>query len=477
MIALTLSGRTLGENLECIRRNRENIDIAELRLDLLDESEWGEAKSFPEKAGIPMILTCRRKVDGGAFILSERRRKALLLSALDGSFSYVDLEEDLRKCELDEKAKARGIKVIRSFHDFEGIPSDIYSRLKAMRRRGDVVKAAVTPKSTEDVLTLFRAKDEVGSFPMILLGMGQYGACTRILYKRIGSMLSFASEDAVAPGQFTPEEMKKLYRADKVDSKTAIYGIIGNPIGHTSSPMIHNPGFERINYNAVYVPFLTDDLKAFFRLAEYLEIRGFSVTVPFKVDVLFHVGTINRDVKIIGSCNTVVREPGIWKGYNTDHTGFLRPLGGEMPNIKNAIVLGAGGAANAIVFALRSRGVKVVILNRTVEKAKKLAELNMCSCDSLDNAKDYEGFADLVVNTTSVGLGDVNASPIPGFKFTGREIVYDIVYKPRMTRMLKDAKEKGCRLHFGSEMLFSQGKEQFKLFTGFDYPSALNPEI
>ncbi len=480
MIALVLSKPTLEENLEDVKKNRNFIDICELRVDLLEEEEKKKASLFPSMVDIPVILTIRREEDGGKWKGEEKNRKALFLKCLDGDFSYIDLEEDIKKNEVESKARTKGVKIIRSFHDFSGLPEDIVSKVAKLRKRGDVAKLAITPRSMKDVIAIFRASDELKGVEKILIGMGDYGVPTRILYKRLGSMLTFSSENAVAPGQFSPEVLKNLYRSDKVDEKTAIYGVVGNPVMHTSSPLIHNPGFHQIHYNAIYLPFLSDNIQDFLRLAEYLKIHGFSVTIPFKVDVLSYLGNITREVKQIGSCNTVIRLPNMWKGINTDYYGFLSPIMHDIEKgrVKNALVIGAGGASKAVVWGLRNMGVKVTILNRTISHAESLARLNFCQYDTLDNAFKYEGKVDLVVQTTSVGLApNFGTSPIENFHFTGKEIVYDIIYRPKYTKLLREAEKAGCTLHFGEEMLFDQGKLQFEAFTGYHYPSSLKPEI
>ncbi len=478
MICLTLSASTLEDNVALVRDNHDFIDIVELRVDLLDETEQKKAALFPQMIDLPAILTLRRVEDGGKCNLSEKQRRNLLLSALDGNFAYVDIEEDVKKGDVEAKARERGIGIIRSFHDFNGIPEDIYSRIYKLAERGDVAKAAVTPHSISDLLMLFRISDELKGIKKIIIGMGDWGIPSRILYKRVGSMLTFVSaQSSVAPGQITARDMKELYHADNVSEKTAIYGIIGNPVYHSTSPNIHNPGFRAINYDAIYLPFLVDNVRSFFALAEYLKMRGFSVTIPYKTSVLMFLGRISREVKQIGSCNTVVRGSGMWKGFNTDYYGFLSPILKDIESgrIKTALVIGAGGASKAIVWALRNRNIKVTILNRTLSRAADIAALNLCEFDTLENAKKYEGTVDLVVQTTSVGLyPDFDLNPIEGFTFTGREIVYDIIYKPKMTKLLSEAQAAGCTLHYGEEMLLEQGKFQFEMFTGYHYPKSLD---
>lgn len=478
MICLTLSESTIAACVEKVRQEREYIDMAELRLDFLTKEECAKAKDFPSLVDLPCIVTNRRVSDGGRCQLSERARRAQLLDALDGGFKYIDIEEDLKRGELDEKAERRGVRIIRSLHDFNGVPDDIFSRIQQLRSRADVAKVAVTPRGIADVITLFNAQKELEGIDKIIIGMGPYGVCTRILYKRMGSMLTFASDSETAPGQISARDLKTLYRADQVDDKTAVYGIIGHGVLKSSSPKIHNPGFRGIKYNAVFVPFEVDSVRHFFALAEHLKMRGFAVTVPFKIDVLSYCGNITREVKQIGACNTVVRTPGLWKGINTDYYGFLAPILKyiESGRIKSALVIGAGGASNAIVWALRNRGVRVTILNRTLERAQRIAAVNICQFDRLENAKAYEGQVDLIVQTTTVGM-DGWENPVEGFEFTGHEICYDIVYRPRMTKFLSDAAAKGCQLHFGDEMLIAQGMLQFEAFTGYHYPRSVKVDL
>lgn len=475
MICLTLSGPTILDNLKALADNKDYVDICELRLDLLSPSEVAKAADFPSMVDIPVILTLRRVSDGGKCTLQEKARRSLLIDTMkNGGFSYVDIEDDVKKSDVEEAAHSLGMKVIRSYHDFEGVPADIFSRVHSLASRGDVAKIAVTPHNTADVMTLFRINEELKDVPKIIIGMGEWGVATRILYKKMGSILTFGSNGkAVAPGMISARELKLLYRADQLNDNTGIYGIVGNPVMHSLSPQIHNPGFHKIHYNAVYVPFLSESIRSFLTLAEMLRMRGFSVTVPFKVDVVKYLGNITREVKQIGSCNTVVRVPNMWKGTNTDYYGFIHPIEKEIDDdrIKSALVIGAGGAAKAIVWALKMRNVKVMIVNRTKSKADELARLYGVGSDSLDNISLYEGKVDLVVQATNMGLHpyeDVN--PAENFHFSGKEIAYDIVYKPKYTKFLIAAEKAGCSLKFGWDMLMEQGKLQFESFTGYHYP-------
>ncbi len=367
MLCLTLSETTIAACVEKVNAQREYIDMAELRLAYLTKDECAKAFTFPFLAGILCIVTNRRCQEGGKCALSERVRRQQLINAMDGDFSYVDIEEDVKKGELDEKAESRGIKIIRSLHDFEKVPDDIFSRIQQLRRRADVAKVAVTPRSIADVITLFNAQKELAGTDKIIIGMGPYGIATRILYKRMGSMLTFCSDSEVAPGQLSAKLLKTLYRADQVDEKTAIYGIIGNNVTDSLSPYIHNPGFRGIKYNAIYVPFLADSVRSFFVLAENLKMRGFSVTVPYKVEVLSYCGNITREVKQIGACNTVVRMPGMWKPTTTNFYAFFAPFGKDIEEARFqcALAIGSVGPSTAMLWARRNGNVTSTIPTST----------------------------------------------------------------------------------------------------------------
>ena len=494
MLCLTLTGSTLEENRALVERNREWISLSELRLDYLSPDEQKIAASFPQTVDVPVILTLRRKIDGGRCLLGEKHRLELLYEVSKGDFSYVDIEEDVKKSDLkfkdplfeqrvdmEQSLRQRGVKIIRSYHNFECVPADIYGRISKLAAKGDIPKVAVNPTSMMDVITLFRVQTELSDLKeKIIIGMGPFGICTRILYKKCGSLLSFCSDSEAALGHLSARTMSTLYRADRLDERTHIFGIIGNPVYHTASPSIHNPGFEAIRYNAVYVPFLVDSVRAFFKLAEMIQIHGFSVTVPHKRSVQPYLGRITREVKQIGSCNTVIRIQNMWKGINTDYYGFLAPIAPSIADgsIKTALVLGSGGAARAAVWALHNHGVKVTILNRSIEHAKTLASETMSSFDTLENGNLYSKSADLVVQTTSVGMDNLEGEdPCPSLEFSGREIMYELIYKPKDTGIVKRAKKAGCRIVTGLEMLMEQGKLQFEAFTGYHYPHWIPMEI
>ena len=484
MLCLTLNGATMQENYTTLAQNQAYVQMLELRLDTLNlesKTELEEATSFPSRTSLPVILTCRRKTDGGNFIQSERKRLSLLKKVATGAFTYVDLEANVRKPEFEQELKAQGKTIIKSIHNFDGLPENLDIKISHIVAKGDLPKVAVQINGLVDLLNLFKLGKKFEKVEKkIIIGMGKYGLASRILYRKLGSMLTFCSSyDPQAVGMLSAKAMKELYQADQVDDKTSVFGVIGDPVGKSVSPAIHNLGFQAKGQNAIYVPFNVDDVRAFFVLADLLKIKGFSVTVPHKVHVLPYLGKTSREVRRIGSCNTVVRQDKTWCGSNTDYYGFLelikRPL--ETGQIKNALVLGAGGGARAIVWALRNHNVNVTILNRTLEHAKTLAVETSSAFGPLSEVSKYSGKVELIVQTSSMGMDcpndDVTNDPARDFTYTGSELVCDLVYRPQETAFLLHAQKAGCNIIHGLDMLLAQGKLQFNAFTGEDYPEEI----
>ena len=260
--------------------------------------------------------------------------------------------------------------------------------------------------------------------------------------------------------------------------QTKVYGVIGNPVMHSLSPRIHNRGFVELDFDGVYVPFLVDDLEAFLDLARLLHVEGFSVTIPHKEAVLPFLATRDETVRNTGACNTVVRRTEGWCGVNTDVDGFLEPLrkrfDGSIPGGLPCTVVGAGGAARAVVYGLSRNRARVLVVNRSSQRARRLADEFGCRWAELDTAGMalMRQYSDLIVQTTSVGMEpDTSGDPIPDYVFSGTETVYDIVYKPRETCLLRRARAAGCTVLSGRQMFLSQAHAQFKLFAGTRYPA------
>jgi 3-dehydroquinate dehydratase/shikimate dehydrogenase len=497
-ICLCLTGKTLAGNLAVLEKYRKYVDVAELRVDYLDPDERFYIRRFPEQADIPVILTIRRASDGGQFQGGEGARITLLCKAMAfaeadrrKNFAYVDMEEDLNVPSLEEAARTFGTRIIRSFHNLQGVDTDLAVRLRKLIRVGDEIpKAAVHPQNLADVLRIYQAARNLEDQEKILLGMGPYGQNTRILAERLGSFLSYTSVkneagfSAAAPGQLDPQELAETYRFRKLTAWTDIFGITGYPLTATSSPPFFNKVYSEENINAVYVPFPSDKLESFMALARELNLKGASVTVPYKEEALPYLATQSEQVQSVGACNTIVASPEGWRGYNTDCRGFsdslLDFIGEKDLKGKKITIIGAGGAARAVaseVFRLKG---KALILNRTASRAKRLADLYHFAWGETDsNGPDLAArYRDIIIQTTSVGMDpDFDGDPLPEYHFTGREKVMDIIYKPERTRFLQRAVQAGCPAQNGYDMLIRQAVYQYTFFMGTEFPTQLLSRI
>jgi 3-dehydroquinate dehydratase/shikimate dehydrogenase len=488
-ICLCLTGKTLSRNLELVEKYRKYIDLAELRVDYLHPNERFLIRRFPEQAGLPVILTVRRKVDGGLFESGEGSRVGLLSQGLAfaetdlrRNFAYVDLEEDLDVPGLEEAARTFGTRIIRSFHDLTGV-TNIAQRLKGLRKIGDeIVKAAVSPQNLEELVKIYQAAKETEGMEKIILGMGDFGISTRVLAEHLGSYLSYTSplaEDlpAAASGQMDPRELVEKYRFREITKKTRVYGVIGFPLKTSYSPRIFNTVFSHEKIDAVYVPFPVNNIDNFFSLVKELEIAGASVTIPYKEEIIPYLEDASETVRDVGACNTVKFDALGWTGINTDTQGFSESLLGLMKrkNLRSlrATVIGAGGAARAVVSEIRRLKGKCLILNRSTVRARDLALAFGYKWGGLDSQSldTMERYSDIIVQTTPVGtFPDVDEDPFSVYHFRGHETVMDLIYNPPLTAFLKRAQAEGCRVLNGLDMLIRQAKYQYQYFFERDFP-------
>ncbi len=489
LICLCLTGKTLDEDLKIIEQYKQYIDLVELRVDFLDEDERLKIRDFPTKAGFPCILTIRRVIDGGQYADGEAARTTLFARGLafanedySKNFAYVDFEEDFHIPSLQDAALAYGTKIIRSYHNMKEPVKNIAERLKKMSTsKFEIPKIAFMPHSLRDVTDLYIAMKDFKNSDQIICAMGPIGLPTRILAERFNSFLTYTSPAELIDnlrdiGHVDPKTLDTLYHFHKIDDFTKLFGITGWPLKYTSSPKIHNEGFAKTNQNAVYIPFKAESADDAFDFAENLGIKGFSVTIPHKENIIKDLKLVDRKVELIGACNTVINKHGIWTGYNTDCDGFARALLEftglqDLKKLKISII-GAGGAAKAVAYAVKSLGGKACVFNRTLSKARDIAEKYGFDYEflSLSGVTKMSRYNDIIVQTTSIGMGSKDKSnerndPIWFYEFAGTEMVYDIVYEPEETPMLVRAKKAGCRIHNGFTMLKYQGEEQFKLFT------------
>ncbi|HXE80277.1 MAG TPA: type I 3-dehydroquinate dehydratase [Vicinamibacterales bacterium] len=454
-ICATVGGATMAE----LRRARDEVrdaDIVEVRLDTVSDPDAAGALAGRTR---PVLVTCRASWEGGGFRGSEEERIALLTQAWSLGAEYVDLEERAPAAP-DFLERTGGRRVVLSRHDFHGA-GDVRLVFRSLASSpAEIVKLAVTARRVSDTLPLFELHRDAGDRRFIALAMGNAGLPTRILAARIGSAWSYAG--SAAPGQIPVARLIDEFRFRSLGAASDIYGVVGNPIMHSLSPAMHNAAFDAAGIDAVYLPIEAADAADFLNFAEGIGLKGASVTAPFKIALAGCV-RLDADARRLGALNTLRRAGEGWEGTNTDPAGFLAPLEPLIPlRGTRASVLGAGGAARAAAAALRSRGAIVTIHARREEQAADVAA-------ALDVAAGPwpppGGSWDLLVNATPVGTGRPDETPLPDFVFDGR-LVYDLIYYPPVTRLLRDASAAGCATLGGLEMLVAQAQAQFEWWTG-----------
>jgi len=458
----------------------QGAKLVELRLDYI-RGEINLKRLLGERP-CPAVVTCRRERDGGRYNGSEEDRLLLLRTAIAEGVEYVDLEEDVAGS-IPRYGKT---KRIVSMHDFHRTPDDledIHRRLSALDP--DVVKLATMANHPHDN---FRMLDLVrrSRVPTVGICMGDIGIPSRILCGKFGSPFTYATfhhERTLAPGQLSFQQMRDIYHYDRIGPETEVYGVIADPVGHSLSPLIHNTAFRHLKLDKVYVPFRVprEDLEQFIGDAPGLGIKGLSVTIPHKEAVLPHLTNADAAVRGIGATNTVIFDDEQRLGYNTDYQAamscleeVLRP--GPDPEKpfagKTALLLGAGGAGKAICYGLIQRGTRVVVTDGVPEAATELA--HRCKCHAVPWAARHSVSADVLINCTPVGMHpNVDESPFERHHLRPAMAVFDIVYNPENTLLIKEARARSCTVITGVEMFVRQACLQFELFTGRPGPADL----
>ncbi|HET9525498.1 MAG TPA: shikimate dehydrogenase [Pyrinomonadaceae bacterium] len=456
-------------------RASESADVVELRVDCLGAVE--DLQRVLDRLSRPVILTFRPSQQGGHRELDHEARQSFWKTA--ARTEWWDLEADLAS-EVVLATHADWSNVIVSHHDFSGVPKDltkVYERLAATPAR--VLKIAVHADDIVDCIPVFQLLDRARTEGrhLIAIAMGNAGLPTRILGPSRGSFLTYAAlaeERATAPGQITTQKLRSVYHVDTIDQETMICGLVGLPVMHSVSPHMHNAVFRAAGINGVYLPLEVRDVQSFFKRMVHprtreieWKLRGLSVTAPHKSKVLESLDWIEPDAKQIGAVNTVVVDNDKLRGFNTDASGFIEPLLKVMGSLRGlrSAVIGAGGAARAATWALLKNEANVTIFARNVEKAHALGKEFDVSYASLSDAS-YAGY-DLVINATPLGSGEsIDQAPATAEQLAGAGCVYDLVYNPIETRLLKEACKADCKTVRGLEMLVAQAKNQFELWTG-----------
>lgn len=486
-----------GRHRHVVAEHRDLVDhgaqLVELRLDYIN----GEinVKRLLADRPCPVVITCRREEDGGKWSYrelegkaarTEEQRLVVLRTAIAEGADYVDLEEDTAAL----VPRFGRTKRIISLHDFRKTPNDleaIHARLS--RLDPDIIKICTMANRPSDNLRMLRLVRN-SRIPTVGMCMGDIGTPSRILAGKFGAPFTYATfhhERALAPGQLSFEQMTKIYHYDAINRDTEVYGVIADPIGHSLSPLIHNAAFEQLGMNKVYLPIRVprEDLAAFLDEAAEWDIRGLSVTIPHKEAVIEKLTQVDAAVQGIGATNTVVFEGKERRGYNTDYQAALSSLEEAMGHQegqpsplagKTALILGAGGVGRAIAYGLVHRGAKVVFSDGDPQRAAELA--GHFRAHSIAWSLRHTVAADVILNGTPIGMHpNVDDTPYEEASLRRSMVVFDAVYNPENTLLIKQARAKGCTVVTGVDMFVRQACMQFKYFTGQDGPAELMRDV
>ena len=459
LLVVTVAAPTMAE----LRQQRDAVaeaDLIELRL---DQARDPDAAAALAGRRTPVVVTCRAGWEGGGFEGSEEQRRRILACALELGAEYVDVEFKAGFAR-ELMASTAGKRIVVSTHDFEGVPGDLIDRVRAMRATGaEIVKVAITARSLADNLRLLQLERARST---VLIGMGPAGVATRVLAAHFHSAWSYAGEGH-APGQVPAARMLEEFRFRDVTDRTGIYGVVGSPLTHSISPAMHNAAFRAAGADAVYLPLVASSAEDFTMFATALGVKGASITIPYKVDLFQRADDVDDLSRKVGAVNTYRRDGVRWAARNTDVSGFLTPLRGRIDlRGARAAVLGTGGAARAVAVALESVGSTVAVYGRSRSKAEAVARIvGGAGAPFPVPPKSW----DVLVNTTPVGMfPHVDGTPFEG-PFDGR-LVYDLVYNPAETRLLKDAASAGCATIGGLDMLVAQAEDQSEWWLGHRPP-------
>ncbi len=480
-ICVAIIGTTAAEMIEKATAVVKETPFLEFRLDYLEKPLAALPKFkqfFADNTAAAGIATCRREANGGKFAGSLAAEMEILSKAAAAGFVLADLElesaEALKKGEF-EKLRETGIALIISHHDFTATKDldKIYERIAPFQP--DFVKIVPTAKTLTDNVTLMRFLERMNENSNIIgICMGDAGIISRVLGLRAGSAFTFAAAtpgEETGPGQIAARTLLETYRVDQVDAATKVYGVAGNPIKSSLSPVMMNTAFRRETVNAVYLALQAAKVADLLKLVQEIPIQGLSVTMPHKQEIMAHLEHTDPLSAKIGACNTVLRaQDGKLYGFNTDVAGIVGPLEKRLSSLKGvkALVLGAGGAARAAVFGLRDKGADVFILNRTLETAQKLAK------QSGSKTMKKEALAktpfDVIINATPIGMAGQKAAPLLESKDLNTKLVFDLVYNPIETPLIRLARQQNIPIITGVEMFVQQGARQFEIWTGKPAP-------
>ena len=466
-ICVAIRRSSTREAREAAARAARWADVVEIRADYVRDLDLAELLGAKP---CPVLFTLRSSTEGGEYRGPERDRLETIAAAARRGADFVDVEFSASwKAVLDNVPKER---VVLSHHDFERTPLDLDSILDAMSATGaGTIKIATRARALEDNVRVARllARASAQGVRAVVLAMGREGMASRVLGPLWGSWLTFASDpegEETAEGQIPADLLVENYRVRAIGPSTRVYGVVGAPLGHSLSPRIHNAAFAAAGRDAVFLPLEAASADDFVAFQEACEIQGAAVTIPYKEAMHARARSLSVAAESTGAVNTLVRVDSGWHGENTDVEGFLRPLARRMHLERTrAVVLGAGGAARAAVYALKSQGAAVAIVGRNAGKARLLAGRLSAEHAAWDALPGLSW--DLLVNATPVGMyPNVDETPVPAACLQGRGWVYDLVYNPAETRLLREARERGCSTIAGREMFLAQAVRQQQIWFG-----------
>ena len=462
------------------------VELVELRVDCLRREP--DLKRILKERPTPMVFTVRRGVDGGLWRAPEEKRQRLMREAIVAGVDFIDVELDVAR----EVRRFGSTRRIVSYHNLKQTPPDLLSIAQQCEEMdADIVKIATKVHSIGEAMKVLQVAAQMET-PTIAIAMGEVGSFTRVLGAKYGAPFTYANfnvDRSFAAGMLRYDELRRDYAYDSIDAETEAYAVIGDPIGHSLSPAVHNAAFRALGQNKVMVPILMPGSRLRESLDEvsWLGIKGFSITIPHKEAVIPLLNLADGAVERTGSCNTmIVKDDGSRVGYNSDYRAAMDSLeaaygglsqGGISPLAnKNVVIIGAGGVARPIGFGLVRRGAVVTLCNRNDEKATKLAE--ELGCRSANWGMRASMIPDIFVNCTPVGMHpNVDETPMPPAGFRANMVVMDTVYHPENTMFLKLARERDCRTVSGVDMFIRQAAIQSQLYTGQEPPIELMKDV
>ncbi len=472
-ICVSLTEETTAATIDRMVELAEVADLFEVRGDLVLDLDL---LALVRARTRPLMLTCRARSHGGRWDDDDPRRGRTLLEGVRRGFDFVDVEHGSHLAAVASEKAGNGLVV--SHHDLAGTPDDLDVLYREMAAAGaDIVKIAVTPRSIADVGRLFafaaRARSDGGP-PLVAIALGPMGIVSRVLAGRFAAPFTYAAAAAgaeAAPGQVPAQDMAFLYRVRQVTAATRVYGVLGGDVSGSVSPRLHNRAFAARQLDAVFVPLQAEAVAPFIDALPALGLSGFAVTRPFKVEMLRHLATVDEEAARCGSVNTVVLRNRSLAGYNTDGLGVLAALRRRIDvREKNVLVVGAGGAARAAALALRRRSARVTVLARREAAAAAVAQAVGCAHGDLADLRRHSW--DVLINATPLGSRAFpEQAAVPPDAHRPGSVVFDMVYNPLETRLLREAQAAGCTIVDGLEMLVAQALPQFETWTGLEAPA------